>query len=164
MTPRRLAVLISSMLLLSHFGLVAWLFWLADRGLGYPKVFESLQIIVPLFAAFTTAILRNAFSVPEPPVPAAVPARAGAGAPAPAPVATALVEPAPAPAKMGGLAVVAGLTIPALYLVLLVILTSKAASGAMSFGEFKTGVAVLETVFGIYVGLMLRRLLELSRL
>lgn len=169
MSPRRLAVIVSSMLLLSHFGIVAWLFWLAEHGFGYPKVFESLQIIVPLFAAFTTAILRNAFGVVEPATPAGAPGSAsGATLPA-APAPDSPAPPARGPGavgvrKLGGIAVVAGVAIPSLYMILLVTLTSKAASGAMSFGDFKAGVAILETVFGIYVGLMIHRLLELARL
>jgi hypothetical protein len=139
MTERKLQNTVSIFLLLGHFAILFLVFalYLAD-GLTSSELTTSLSIIVPMLGALTGLAVGYVIKVKK---KKAMSAASG---------------------ELSGVYVFTALFLPVLFVLAIAALVLMKAfnRGLSSFDQFKTALAGVETIFGVYTGKVLGSLFE----
>lgn len=132
MNETKLRTTVGIVIVLSHFGLLFFLLLLTVAGKFTPsELLLTLGLVLPLFAAYSTAVIRN-FLASKGDDQQALPVTSQR--------------------------VFVSLLLPALAVAFLITVVAWKAFGPLGFDDFCTLVGVTETAFGLYIGYVVKSL------
>ncbi len=137
MNETRLRNVLGLYLILTHFMLIflVLLLWALGKGFDFHEMADTLMIVAPMFALYSTAIVRQMVSGQPRQVE-----RAG---------------------EVDSARVFVSLFIPSVFIAALLVVIGAWFWRTIGFQEFKGALAAVEALFGVYVGLVVSSLFRL---